>query len=167
MRRQRRKSDCPIHFALEAFGDSWTLLIVRDLMFKARSTYTDFLQAEEGIATNILADRLARLERDGIVWKERNQYRLTSKGVDLLPLLLEVIAWSAKYDRETAAPGDFVRRLHTDKEALEREIRMTLQQEGHGRPSSVTGDQPSGTRGRAGARQPQRFRRSSRLEVPS
>src|SRR5258708_18474392 len=70
MRRRHRKSDCPIHFALEIFGDAWTLLIIRDLMFKGRITYTDLLHAEEGIATNVLADRLVRLEQDGIIEKE-------------------------------------------------------------------------------------------------
>src|SRR6266568_3319892 len=91
MRHRQRKSDCPVHFALDAFGDAWTLLIVRDLMFKGRATYTELLRAEEGIATNILADRLVRLEEDGIVVKERyseysntSRYRLTPKGVDLL-----------------------------------------------------------------------------------
>ena len=70
MRRRHRRSDCPVHFALEVFGDPWSLLIIRDLMFKGRTRYTDFLTAEEGIATNVLADRLARLERDGILKKD-------------------------------------------------------------------------------------------------
>ena len=71
MRRRRRRSDCPIHFGLEVFGDPWTLLILRDLLLKGRSTYSDFLHAEEGIATNVLADRLTRLEQDGLVVAER------------------------------------------------------------------------------------------------
>ena len=107
---RHRRSDCPIHFALEVFGDAWTLLIIRDLMFKGRTTYTEFLRAEEGIATNVLADRLVRLEEDGIIDKEIGSgrgtgsgYRLTPKGIDLLPIMLEVIGWSAKYDPKTAA----------------------------------------------------------------
>src|SRR5688500_8047024 len=93
---RQRRSDCPVHFALEVFGDPWTLLVVRDLMLKGRNRYTDFLNAEERIATNVLADRLARLEADGIVEKEAaprgtsGRYRLTDKGVDLLPILLEI-----------------------------------------------------------------------------
>src|SRR5258706_11694850 len=101
MRRRRRKSDCPVHFALEVFGDAWTLLIIRDLMFKGRTSYTDFLRAEEGIATNVLADRLVRLEENGIIEKQigwgrgaGGEYRLTPKGIDLLPVMLEVIGWS-------------------------------------------------------------------------
>jgi DNA-binding HxlR family transcriptional regulator len=132
MRRRQRRSDCPVHFALEVFGDPWSLLIIRDLMFKGRTRYTDFLNAEEGIATNVLADRLARLEEDGIVEKEgvvrgsSGSYRLAAKGVDLLPIMLEIIAWSAKHDPKTAADRRFVRRFRTDGKGLESEIRAQL-----------------------------------------
>lgn len=115
------------------FGDAWTLLVIRDLLFKGRSSYTDFLRAEEGIATNVLADRLVRLEEDGIVDKvsgsgrgSASTYRLTAKGLDLLPILLEIIGWSAKYDPRTAAERRFVRRLRDDRPALEAEIRASL-----------------------------------------
>jgi DNA-binding HxlR family transcriptional regulator len=133
MRRRHRKSDCPVHFALEVFGDAWTLLIIRDLMFKGRTTYTDFLRAEEGIATNVLADRLVRLEEDGVIEKApntdgpgANRYRLTAKGIDLLPVMLDVIAWSAKYDPKTAADRSFVRRLRSDRSGLDAEVRSGL-----------------------------------------
>ena len=133
MRRRYRKSDCPIHFALEVFGDAWTLLIIRDLMFKGRTTYTNFLRAGEGIATNVLADRLARLEEDRVIVKLRDstrggiQYRLTPKGIDLLPIMLEIIGWSAKYDPKTAADRDFVRQLRTDRVGLAGRIRAELE----------------------------------------
>jgi len=133
MRQRHRKSDCPIHFALEIFGDAWTLLIIRDLMFKGRISYTDFLNAEEGIATNVLADRLVRLEEDGIIQKEAgsgrgtgSRYWLTSKGIDLLPVLLEIIAWSAKHDPKTAADPKFVRQLRADSAAMKAQIRKRL-----------------------------------------
>jgi DNA-binding HxlR family transcriptional regulator len=133
MRRRHRKSDCPVHFALEVFGDTWTLLIVRDLMFKGRTSYTDFLRAEEGIATNVLADRLVRLEEDGVIEKvsgsgrgSPSSYRLTPKGVDLLPVMLEIIRWSAKHDPRTATDRRFCRRLTRDRRALEAEIRSAL-----------------------------------------
>src|SRR5262245_18495083 len=110
MRRRQRKSDGPVHFALEVFGDGWALLIVRDLMFKGKTSYTDLLRAEEGIATNVLVDRLVRLEEDGVIEKAAGSvrgsasfYRLTPKGIDLLPIMLEIIAWSSKYDPKTAA----------------------------------------------------------------
>jgi DNA-binding HxlR family transcriptional regulator len=122
-----------VHFALEVFGDAWTLLIIRDLMFKGRTSYTDFLRAEEGIATNVLADRLVRLEKDGVIEKAARSrrgtaslHRLTSKGVDLLPIMLEIIGWSAKYDPKTAADRQFVRRVRRDRAGLEAEIRAAL-----------------------------------------
>jgi DNA-binding HxlR family transcriptional regulator len=115
-----------VHFALEVFGDAWTLLIIRDLMFKGRTTFGDFARAEEGIATNILADRLARLETDGIVALEGRTYRLTPKGIDLVPIMLAIIGWSAKHDPKTAADRAFVRRLRSDRDALEAEIRGEL-----------------------------------------
>ena len=173
MKRRHRKSDCPVHFALEVFGDAWALLIVRDLMFKGRTTYSDFLRAEEGIATNILADRLVRLEEDGIIKKERgpgsgtgHRYRLTGKGMDLLPVLLEVIAWSAKYDPRTAAPREFVQRVRTDRESLTRGIRSALEAN-----SPSCADQPesadtSSLPGGRGSRRSKK-RNNPRLEVPS
>lgn len=134
MRRSRRLSDCPIHFGAEVFGDRWSLLILRDLMLKDRTTYTEFLRAEEGIATNVLADRLVRLEQDGIVSSERDErtgravrYRLTAKGLDLLPILLDIIAWSATYDPRSAADPDFVERLRRDRTGLEKEIRRHVE----------------------------------------
>ena len=89
-------------------------------MFKDRRTYSEFLRAEEGIATNILADRLTRLEQDGIIAKDDTPngggYRLTPKGIDLLPIMMEIIGWSAKHDSRTAADREFVRRLRADKD---------------------------------------------------
>ncbi|HRI32142.1 MAG TPA: helix-turn-helix domain-containing protein [Saprospiraceae bacterium] len=120
-----RKSDCPINFALEIFGDRWTFLIVRDLMFKGKHYYGEFLTSEEKIATNILADRLALLEMNGIIsklsdpnHKQKIIYRLTSKGIDLIPILIEVIMWSAKYDKDSAVDLNFVKSVEQDKVGL-------------------------------------------------
>lgn len=120
-----RKSDCPINFALEIFGDRWTFLIVRDLMFKGKHYYGEFLTSEEKIATNILADRLALLEMNGIISKSSDPnhkqkiiYRLTSKGIDLIPILIEVIMWSAKYDKDSAVDLNFVKSVEQDKVGL-------------------------------------------------
>jgi DNA-binding HxlR family transcriptional regulator len=121
----RRRSDCPINFALEIFGDRWSLLIVRDLMFKGKVHYGEFMESEERIATNILADRLQTLEKAGIVEKRqdprkrsKNVYTLTEKGWDLLPALTELVLWSAKHDPDTAADPDFVAQAQMDRAAL-------------------------------------------------
>ena len=129
MKRVNRRSDCPISFALDLFGDKWSLLIIRDLMFKGKVYYGDFLDSEEKIATNILADRLQMLERAGIIAKRQDQriktkyiYSLAEKGIDLLPVLIEIILWSAKYDPETAAPKEFVAGARKDKKGLIKDI---------------------------------------------
>ena len=128
-----RKSDCPINFALEIFGDRWTFLIVRDLMFKGKHYYGEFLTSEENIATNILADRLALLEMNGIIskssdpsHKQKINYRLTLKGIDLIPILIEVIMWSAKYDKDSAVDLNFVKSVEQDKVGLIAQITNRL-----------------------------------------
>lgn len=131
MKRNKKKyrSHCPINFAQETFGDKWSLLIIRDLMFKGKKYYGEFLNSDEKISTNILADRLDKLETDGLITKatdkENNSkkiYALTQKSVDLLPMLLEMIAWSAKYDNKTGTPAEFIKRLKEDKDSLIREL---------------------------------------------
>ena len=104
MKRIIRRSACPISATLEILGDKWTLLIIRDLMFGGKRTYGEFLQSEEKIATNILADRLLILENNGIIEKKafpgnkaKNLYQLTPKGIDLMPILFEIILWGDKY----------------------------------------------------------------------
>lgn len=129
------RSNCPINFLLETFGDKWTLLIVRDLMFKEKRYYGDFLQSAEGISTNILAERLKRLELNGVVTKSEDPknklkhiYSLTDKGKDLLPVMLEITAWSAKYDSLTNTPPEFVAQLKADKEAVTRALKQKLKE---------------------------------------
>lgn len=133
MAKQSRKSDCPINFVLEGFGDKWSFLIVRDLMFKGKHYYSEFMKMEERIATNVLADRLARLQEAGVVSKtvdgrhrSKQIYSLTQKGIDLLPVLTQFILWSAKYDKQTAADMKFVRHAKKDLEGLFAEIRSRL-----------------------------------------
>lgn len=120
-----RRSDCPISFALDLFGDRWTLLVIRDLAFKGKNSFGDFLASDEGIARNILADRLARLEAEGFIEKRpdpddlrRSIYTLTERGLGLIPVLVEMILWSAREDPETGAEADFVREATEDREGL-------------------------------------------------
>ena len=100
----KKRSDCPISSSLDVWGDKWSLLIVRDLMFKKQSTYGEFLKSDEKIATNILASRLLMLEENGIISKQDHPdskakvlYKLTEKGINLLPLLIEINLWAEKY----------------------------------------------------------------------
>jgi DNA-binding HxlR family transcriptional regulator len=123
------RSNCPINFVLETFGDKWTLLVVRDLMFKGKKYYGEFLKSDEGISTNILAERLQRLESHGIITKHKDPdhkskfiYSLTEKGKALLPIMLEVTQWSSTYDSLTNTPREFVEALEGDKKAVIEEV---------------------------------------------
>lgn len=127
--RRENRSRCPLNVSLEIFGDRWTLLIVRDLMLKGRKTFREFLEGGESIASNVLADRLTRLEAHGIIERVPNAkdarsylYRLTEKGIQLAPILLEMIIWAARHE-ETAAPKSEVRRMANERDAYLAEIR--------------------------------------------
>ena len=128
-----RRSSCPISFALDILGDKWTLLVIRDLVFVRKRHFRDFLASPEKIASNILANRLRMLERCGIVSRRPDPesarkviYELTGKGIDLVPVLLELVRWGAKYDPRTAAPKSFTKRIAEDREGLLAEIRSSL-----------------------------------------
>ena len=127
------RSNCPINFILETLGDKWTLLVIRDLMFHGKRQFSEFMASDEGISTNILADRLQRLEQEEIVEKEldpenrsRVLYELTDKGKDLLPVMLEITAWSGKYDSETNAPRQLLKALKRGKRPLAEKMRRDL-----------------------------------------
>lgn len=127
------RSSCPITFSLDLFGDKWSLLIVRDLVFSKRNSYGEFLEAGEGISTNILADRLKNLESDGIIQKSVDPhnkrkyiYALTPKGIELIPILVEIIRWGGKYDPESPVPTQLLDRIETDRETVINEFRSFI-----------------------------------------
>lgn len=104
MNKMKKRSDCPVSNSLDIWGDKWSLLIIRDLMYAKECTYGDFLKAPERIATNILASRLQALEENKIIEKldhpdskAKVLYRLTRKGIDLLPVMIEINLWAEKY----------------------------------------------------------------------
>lgn len=137
MKKQQRRSDCPINFVLETVGDTWSLLIVRDIVYFGKKTYGEFLESEEKIATNILASRLASLEQNGILVKKphpqdkrKELYELTEKGLDLIPLMVEMANWSFKHDPHTGAPADWINLVNSDKENITRLIRETVKNGG-------------------------------------
>ncbi len=128
-----RRSYCPTNYALEHFGDKWSLLIIRDLMFKGKRHYNEFLEGGEKVSTTVLRDKLRNLEQGGIITKQedvvkksRIRYSLTDKGIALLPLMIDMILWSAAFDPDTAAAGEFVHRARNDREGLIAELRKAL-----------------------------------------
>jgi DNA-binding HxlR family transcriptional regulator len=130
------RSHCPVNYALEHFGDKWSLLIIRDLMFKGKRHYNEFFESEEKVSTSVLGDRLRSLEKDGIisksdddVKKSRIRYSLTEKGIALLPMMVEIILWSGYFDKNTAAGKDFLKKAKTKKPELLSELTKKLKEE--------------------------------------
>ena len=126
----KKHSGCPFTYALDIFGDKWSLIILRDLILFGKKTYKEFAGAGECIATNILADRLANLEKDGLISKAKDPnnrrsyiYSPTKKSLDLVPMFLELICWSAKHDPKTAAPPAYIRRAKKDRAGMVKDIR--------------------------------------------
>ncbi len=102
---EKTRSDCPISCSLDVFGDKWSLLIIRDIMLRGKMSYSEFLESEEKIATNILVNRLSVLEAENILSKQVSPtnkskfiYSLTERGIDLLPIIIEIMDWGAKYN---------------------------------------------------------------------
>ena len=132
-----RRSDCPITYALDFIGDKWTLVVLRDLIIVRKRQFRDFLASDEKIASNILSSRLKLLEAAGMVTRRGDPeharhviYEPTEKGFDLLPTMLEMVLWSAKYDSRTAAPPAIVRRIAKNRGAYIAEIRTSQNEPG-------------------------------------
>jgi len=118
---------------LEHFGDKWSFLIIRDLIFKGKRHYNEFLEAGEKGSTSVLGDRLKRLEENGIIVKgednikrSRIRYSLTPKGIDLLPILLEMIIWGSVNDELTESPEEFMVQAMQNKDSMLKQIREKL-----------------------------------------
>lgn len=130
-----KRSLCPVSSALDLLGDKWSLLIVRDIALQGKNTFTEFLESDEKIATNILSNRLSRLEAQGIVSKNDHPhnkvvkvYRLTQKGLDLLPILFDVVLWSDKY-LEIANEGHaLAEEIRKDRQGLLERLTKELSQ---------------------------------------
>lgn len=127
-----KRSNCPVSCSLDIFGDKWSLLIVRDLLENQTCTYGDFLKADEKIATNILATRLQMLEDNDIISKSEHPeskakvlYRLTQKGIDLLPIMIEIGFWADKYYEIDKSKKAELKAIKKDKEQF---IKTTIKQ---------------------------------------
>jgi DNA-binding HxlR family transcriptional regulator len=125
----KRRSGCPLNASVEMLGDRWSLLILRDMMLRGFSTFKEFLASYEGIATNILSDRLKRLLSHGIITSQEDSsdgrkliYVLTPKGLDLAPVLTEMVLWAAKHEETGNQP--LVRQMQKDKEQFVETVRQ-------------------------------------------
>ena len=127
------KSQCPINQALEVFGDKWTLLIIRDIMFDGKRYFREMLGSDEKIASNILTNRLNRMEELGILiktkdahHKQKNVYSLTKKGVDLVPVMIEIAQWSIIHRTVSEKDKKHVQELVDGGYALQEQIKSSL-----------------------------------------
>jgi len=127
-RKREWRSGCPLNASVEMLGDRWSLLIIRDMMLRGAKTFKDFLGGYEKIATNVLAERLKSLEAHGVIRAEKDardgrkvNYVLTEKGIDLAPVLTEMVLWAATHEA-TENPG-LVKMMRKDKEGFNQRIR--------------------------------------------
>lgn len=127
--REKPRSGCPVSTSLEVFGDRWSLLIVRDLMVRGYRSFKEFAESGEGIATNVLSDRLKKLQRAGIIVateeptdSRRVHYELTEKGISLAPVLLELLIWAARHE-ETGAPCGVIDHMERNRAQVLAEVR--------------------------------------------
>jgi DNA-binding HxlR family transcriptional regulator len=127
---KKRETGCPIAFGLDTFGDRWSLLIIREIMLLGKKTYSEFLEADEKISSNILVARLKHLEAEGIVEKSRDPenrrafiYKLTKKGRDLAPIMLEIIIWSGLHDKRPFALRAVLNKIKRNREGFEASLR--------------------------------------------
>jgi len=134
MPKNNRRSDCPVSCSLDVWGDKWSLLIIRDLMHAKQCTYGDFLKSPEGIATNILASRLLALEENGMIEKRSHPdskakflYRLTKKGIDLLPVMIEINLWAEKYFSIPADRKAMLKEVKKDKAGFIKSVSKDLE----------------------------------------
>ena len=132
-KKHKYRSNCPINFTQEILGDKWSLLIIRDLMFMNKRYYGEFLQSEEKISTNILANRLEKLEQNGLITKTLDPdnhakyvYSLTSSGIELLPILVEMINWGLKHNTTSHVPPEFLKGMRAGKETFVQDLMQFL-----------------------------------------
>ncbi len=119
------RTQCAVANALEILGDRWTMLIIRDLMFTNRREFGHFLNSGEGISTNILSERLERLQSHGIISKQPHPehgkkfiYQLTDTGLKLAPTIIELTLWATQSIKNTYGPPHVLEMMKKDKQKL-------------------------------------------------
>ena len=122
---KKRDTGCPIAFALDIFGDRWSLVIIRDILIKSYTTYNELLSCDEKIATNILASRLKDLVASGIISKNQDPknkryslYKITEMGAELTPIIVEMMRWSGKHDNNTKVSDEILNKISHNRQGF-------------------------------------------------
>ncbi|HTM82372.1 helix-turn-helix domain-containing protein [Asticcacaulis sp.] len=143
------RSLCPINLALEGVGDSWSMLIIRDLMLRGHNSYQGFLRSEEKIATNILADRLLKLEQNGLITKAADPgdkrkfiYALTERGADLAPLLVELALYGLKYEPRANLAKEIVLDMQKNKQIFAQRLTRNFTPKTKTKPAAKKIEEP-------------------------
>lgn len=130
---------CPFRYGLGVFGDRWSLLIIRDMMFRGFRRFHDFMDSGEGISSNVLSDRLSRLESQNVISRKKDPedgrqilYELTDQGKDLAPVMLTIIGWAEKYDPESNISHEWAERIRTDLFEVQNEVLAEMKTSGAG-----------------------------------
>jgi len=153
------RSGCPLNASVEILGDRWSLLIIRDIMLRGFRSYKEFLSSYEKIATNILADRLQKLITHGIITTKGDPsdgrkfiYSLTPKGIDLAPVLTEMVLWAGAH--EDTANQALVQQMRKDKEQFISTVRQRWAETARATDRNVRGKRKPGPDTRQGASRP-------------
>ena len=132
--KKRSPTICPVVFSLDIFGDKWSLVVLRDVLFGGKSHFREFLASEEKIASNVLSARLETLIGEGMLIKEDDPtnksaaiYRPTQKALDLLPTLLELMRWGAMYNPNNQADNPLMAQLASDPQGLHAAVTRKFQ----------------------------------------
>jgi DNA-binding HxlR family transcriptional regulator len=127
------RSSCPVSCALDILGDKWTLLVLRDILLKRKRYFREFLTSPEKIASNILADRLKKLEAAGMILRRYDPnngckiaYTVTEKGTDLIPVILELLRWGAKHEVANNGHDQLIEQFERNPQEVIAEIRLSL-----------------------------------------
>jgi DNA-binding HxlR family transcriptional regulator len=134
MKTINRRSECPITYTLDIFGDKWTMLIIRDLLLYGKDSFSEFLCSDEKIATNILTDRLNVLLQEGFITKHtaptnksKFLYRPTEKAIEMIPVLMEITLWAEKYNPD-GAPLDITEPLKKNRTKALRDFKKKVEE---------------------------------------
>lgn len=134
---KRKKIDwngCPIRFAASIFADKWSFILLRDVLFKGKRYYGEFLSSDEGISTNILADRLQKFEDLELLTRHQDQkkkskvyYLPTEKTRELIPIFLSIIEWAERHDEKTEVPEKFIASYRENPETVIRDAENLIE----------------------------------------
>ncbi|MDQ3317152.1 MAG: helix-turn-helix transcriptional regulator [Actinomycetota bacterium] len=139
------RSGCPINLSLEVLGDGWSLLILRDMVFSGKRHFREFLRSEEGISSNILADRLRKLTNEGMITKaddpthkQKSIYRLTEKSIALVPVFAQLGAWGSRHLPASEEASAIPRTLEAGGPAMWERFMGELREEHLGVPAEAS-----------------------------